>query len=169
MHFTTVLAASSVVASAFAGAGYYEPAPEPTTTSCSKTVVPEYETTSVPYEAPETTEYPVYPTSSPEEPSCHDVVYTSYSTEVNEYEYKTVTHTIYSTSSCPYVAPEPTYEPVHPPKNCTTSAGYEVPEYPTTSAPYDSPEPTHPVDEYETLTATYYTTVCPGKVRSTPT
>jgi len=162
MNFTTVLAASSVVASAFAGAGYYDVAPEPTTTSCSKTVVPEYETTSAPYEAPEVTDYPSH---SPEEPACTPVVYTSYSASENAYDYKVYTHTYYSTSTCPYVAPEPTYEPVHPPKNCTTSAGYEVPEYPTTSAPvYDSPEPTHyPVDEPETYTKTYYTTVCPGK------
>jgi hypothetical protein len=164
MHFTTVLAASSVVASAFAGAGYYEPSPEPTTTSCSKTVVPEYETTSTPvYEAPETTEVPEYPTASPEEPSCKDIVYTSYSVSENAYDYKVYTHTIYSTSSCPYVAPEPTYVPAYPAKNCTTSAGYEVPEYPATEVPE---YPTSTTDVHyspEETVYTVYTTVCPGK------
>jgi hypothetical protein len=158
MQFTTFLAASVAVTGALAGVGYEAPAPEPeytTTTSCSKSVVPEYETTSA----------PVYePTDSPEptDYGCSDVVYTSYSTYENPADYAVYTSTYYSTSKCPEVVPVPTYVP--PAKNCTTSSAYEVPVDYATPTDYATPEPTdYATEEPETYTKTYYTTVCPGK------
>lgn len=164
MHFTTFLAASVAVTGALAGVGYEAPAPEPvyepTTTSCSKTVVPEYEST---------TEVPVYePTDSPE-PTDYDVyttvVYTSYATYEDPKDYGVHTSTYYSTTV--YKVPEPTYEPTYAPpaKNCTTSSVYEVPTYEPVPEPtdYATPEPTDYATPEPTYTKTYYTTVCPGK------
>lgn len=164
MHFTTVLATSIAITGALAGQYYEAPAPEPvpeyptTTTSCSKTVVPDYEPTESP--EPVYPTEPAYPSDSPEEPEypCSDVVYTSYSTYVKDYAHHTTAY--YSTSKCPVA--EPTYVPSYPAKNCTTS---DVPApYPTpvpTYPPHEEPE--YPSEEPETYTKTYYTTVCPGK------
>jgi len=158
MQFLTTILAAAAVTGAVAS---YEYAEEPVYTTVDDKVYTSVKTCSDKYAEPTTAPVyeseapvPTYPASEVTYTSYEKITVTSCGDYVTDCPALTYTSEVYSTSTCGgayYTAPA----------NVSSEYPYETPAaYPTeTEVPYPSEVPY----ESETLTHTYYTTVCPGK------
>ncbi|EWC44021.1 hypothetical protein DRE_01373 [Drechslerella stenobrocha 248] len=185
MRFSTLAATSATVAGALAQ-GYYETPVYYTSAGAVYTSIKTCTETpaaptkpavyGVPSSAPYVAPYPA-PTSAPayEAPSYggSEVTYTSYDlitvTSCADYVPSCPAVTYTSTAYSVYAPPAYSYVPPSNSTTCTDKGDTYAP--PTYAVPpvYETPAPSPPVYETpvytpkETLTTTYYTTVCPGK------